>query len=56
MIIYVNLKLITMQLTVAELEELIGNSDPDGVWSLCKDFDMQEELEYIEENYFNTNE
>jgi len=55
LIIYVNLKLITMKLSVEELEELIGISDPDGVWSLCKDFDMQEELEYIEENYFNTN-
>ncbi len=55
LIIYVNLKLITMKLSVEELEELIGMSDPDGVWSLCRDFDMQEELEYIEENYFNTN-
>ena len=44
-----------MKLTAAELEELIGISDPDGVWSLCNDFDMQEELEYIEENYFNAN-
>ena len=44
-----------MKLTTAELEELIGISDPDGVWSLCNGFDMQEELEYIEENYFNAN-
>ena len=44
-----------MKITIEELEELIGISDPDGVWSLCKDFEMQEELEYIEENYFNTN-
>jgi len=41
-----------MNLTNKELEELIGISDPDGVWSLCKDFEMYEEMAYIEEEYF----
>ena len=44
-----------MELTIAELEELISVSDPDGVWSLCRDFDMNEEMMYIEEEYFNKN-
>ena len=44
-----------MKVTIAELEELISVSDPDGVWSLCRDFDMDEEMIYIEEKYFNEN-
>lgn len=43
-------------MTNVELEELIGMSDPDGVWSLCKDFSMHEEMEYIEEKYFSNEE
>ena len=40
-------------MTPNEIDMLIEVSDPDGVWAMMQDLELQEESEYIEKKYFN---